>query len=48
MSVGERNGERSKRSVGVGCCENREIMLWGGHSVGRAGKKIIVRQLKIC
>ena len=49
MSVGKRDGERSRdESVGVGCCENRDIMLLGGHSVGRAGKKIIAPQLKIC
>lgn len=49
MSVGKRDGERGRdESVGVGCCENRDIMLLGGHSVGRAGKKIIAPQLKIC
>lgn len=47
-SVGKRDGERSKdKSVGVGCDENRVIML-GGHSVGRTGKKIIAPLLKIC
>ena len=37
----ERWGEMLKESVGVRCCENREIMLLSGQSVGRAGKKII-------
>lgn len=42
MSAGKRDGGRSKdESVGVGCSENREIMLLGGHSVGRAGKKML-------
>lgn len=42
MSVGKRDGERCKdKSVGVGCFENREIMVLGGHSVGGTGKKII-------
>ena len=42
MSVGKRDGERSKdKSVGEECYENREIMLLGGHSVGRTGEKII-------
>lgn len=39
----KRDGERSRdKSVGVGC-ENREIMLLGGHRVGRAGiKKLLL------
>lgn len=42
MSVGKRDGGRSRNeSVGVGCSENREIMLLGGRSVGRAGKKML-------
>lgn len=49
MSFGERDGERSKdKSVGVGCGGNREIMLFGGQSVGREGKKMIAPLLKIC
>lgn len=48
MSVGKRDGVRSKdKSVGVGCYENREIMLFGGQSVGGTGKKMIAPQLKI-
>lgn len=48
-SVGKRDGVRSEdKSVGVGCYENREIMLFGGQSVGGTGKKMIAPQLKIC
>ena len=49
MSVGKRDGDRRKdKSIGAGCYENREIMLLGGHSVGRRGEKIIALRLKIC
>lgn len=44
MSVGNRYGERSKVQK---CYENRKIMLLGGHSVRRTGKKIIGPLLKI-
>lgn len=35
------------KSVGVGCSESGEIMLFGGPSVGGTGKNMIAPQLKI-
>ena len=47
MSVGKRVGERSKdKNVEVECYGNRKIMLLGGQSVGRVGKKMIAPLLK--
>lgn len=47
MSLGRSDEVRSAdKIVGVGCYENREIMLLAGQSLGGTGKRIIVPQLK--